>query len=262
MSFRVAFAFLCLAAPFLRAAEPTSLVLTPPAGIAAKAKHVVLLSGDEEYRSEEALPMLAKLLSQRHGFKTTVLFALDPDGTINPNNNHSLPGAAALDTADVIVTSLRFRAWPDDAMQHFEAAMKRGVPVVALRTSTHAFNFPAGSPWSAYTWNAKAPWAGGWGKQVLGETWVSHWGKHKIEATRGVIEAAHASDPLLRGVTDLFGTSDVYEAAPPADAIILARGLVLQGMNPTDAPATYVKKTAAKLDQPVNAPEFFKYNIN
>ncbi|MEY3251917.1 MAG: hypothetical protein RL227_890, partial [Pseudomonadota bacterium] len=41
----------------------------------AKGKHIVLISGDEEYRSEECLPMLARILSQRHGFKTTVLFS-------------------------------------------------------------------------------------------------------------------------------------------------------------------------------------------
>ena len=57
-------------------------------------KHVVFLSGDEEYRSEEGLPMLAKILSQRHGFKTTVLFSLDPDGTINPKNGASLSDPA------------------------------------------------------------------------------------------------------------------------------------------------------------------------
>ena len=39
-----------------------------------KGKHIVLVAGDEEYRSEEGLPMLAKILSERHGFKTTVLF--------------------------------------------------------------------------------------------------------------------------------------------------------------------------------------------
>ena len=243
--------FAALLAP---AVAQTTLVLTPPAGVKAQGKHVVLLSGDEEYRSEEALPMLAKILSQRHGFKTTVLFALDPDGTINPNNGKSLPGSEALDTADVIIMSLRFRAWPDEAMKRFDAACRRGVPIIALRTSTHAFNFPAGSPWSAYTHNSKTPWAGGWGRQVLGETWVSHWGKHKSEATRGVIEVAAASDPLLRGVTDLFGTSDVYEAAPPADAKILARGLVLNGMNPAAPPADYRKKRADKTEQPVNAP--------
>jgi hypothetical protein len=89
---------------------------------------------------------------------------------------------------------------------------------------------------------------------VLGETWVAHWGKHKVEATRGVLEPAATTDALFNSVTDLFGTTDVYEAAPPADAKILARGLVLQGMRPTDAPATYRKTTAAKIEQAVNAP--------
>jgi azurin/glucose/arabinose dehydrogenase/lysophospholipase L1-like esterase len=236
------------------AAAPTTLVLEPAQGVKANGKHVVLLSGDDEYRSEEALPMLAKILSQRHGFKTTVLFALDADGMIAPNNGKSLPGAEALDNADVIIMSLRFRAWPDEAMKHFDAAYRRGVPIIGLRTSTHAFNFPAGSLWSAYTWNSKAPWAGGWGKQVLGATWVSHWGKHKSEATRAVVETANVSDPLLNGVTEIFGTTDVYEAAPPADAKILYRGLVLKDMTPTAAPADYVKKTAAKTAQPVNSP--------
>src|SRR5438874_13462197 len=112
-------------------------------------KHVVFLSGDEEYRSEEGLPMLAKILSQRHGFKCTVLFPVDPDGTINPENGASLPGAAALDSADAIVMLLRFRHWPDEAMKHFVDAYRRGVPIVGLRTSTHAFNYARDST-SAY----------------------------------------------------------------------------------------------------------------
>ncbi|MEY4923838.1 MAG: hypothetical protein RL598_357 [Verrucomicrobiota bacterium] len=243
-----------LTAVVLGAVDNTRLELEPARSAPAKGKHVVLLSGDEEYRSEEALPMLAKILSQRHGFKTTVLFALDADGTINPTQVQSLPGADALDTADVIIMSLRFRAWPDEAMKHFDAAHRRGVPIIALRTSTHAFNFPAGSPWSNYTWNNKTTHPGGFGRQVLGETWVAHWGKHKVEATRGVLEPAATTDALFNSVTDLFGTTDVYEAAPPADAKILARGLVLQGMRPTDAPATYRKTTAAKIEQAVNAP--------
>src|SRR5688572_24483637 len=135
------------------AAAQTSLVFNPPSGVPARNKHVVLLSGDEEYRSEEALPMLAKILSQRHGFKTTVLFALDPDGTINPENQKSLAGAEALDSADLIVMALRFRQWPDDQMKRFVAAYERGVPLIALRTSTHAFNFPAESQWAKFTWN-------------------------------------------------------------------------------------------------------------
>src|SRR5438045_9488570 len=69
-----------------------------------KGKHIVLVSGDEEYRSEEALPQLAKILATHHGFKCTVLFAIDPkDGTINPDKKDNIPGLEALKTADLMV---------------------------------------------------------------------------------------------------------------------------------------------------------------
>ncbi len=216
-----------------------------------KGKHVVFLTGDEEYRSEEGLPMLAKILSQRHGFKCTVLFSVDADGTINPNNGASLSNPAALDSADAIVMLIRFRHWNDEAMKHFHDAVQRGVPIVGLRTATHAFNMPKDSTYGAWTWNNQE---GGFGRMVLGETWVSHWGKHRAEATKGVIEASAKGNPVLRGVTDVFGTTDVYEAAPPADATILMRGLSLKGMNPTDEPADYKKKNRAGVEQGINDP--------
>src|SRR5512135_709274 len=65
-------------------------------------KHIVFLAGDEEYRSEEGLPMLAKILAVRHGFKCTVVFTLNPaDGTIDPLNQANMPGITALDSADL-----------------------------------------------------------------------------------------------------------------------------------------------------------------
>jgi hypothetical protein len=211
-------------------------------------KHIVLLSGDEEYRSEEALPFLAKILSQRHGFRCTVLFALDPDGTINPDNATSVPGAEALDSADAIVMLLRFRAWPDESMKHFADAYMRGVPIIALRTSTHAFKYKNDASSSFLSFNS-------FGKRVLGEDWVNHWGRHKQEATRGIIEPAAKDDPILRGVTDIFGDSDVYEAYPPADAKILVRGEVINGMKPADPAASYTKKRRSDdREQAINDP--------
>lgn len=211
-------------------------------------RHLVFLTGDEEYRGEEGLPMLAKILSQRHGFKCTVLFALDPDGTINPDNNASVPGSEALETADGIVMMLRFRQWPDKAMKHFADAVARGVPIVALRTSTHAFRFPANSPTSYAKFND-------FGREVLGEGWVSHWGANRRGATRGLVEPGAEHDPILRGVGEVFGDSGVYEVHPVADAKILMRGLVLKGMNPADEPDSYVKRRKAdNQEQPINTP--------
>jgi hypothetical protein len=232
-------------------ASDSSITYPARAG-AGQGRHVVLLAGDEEYRSEEALPMLAKILSQRHGFRCTVLFSVDSDGTINPKSSTSLSNPAVLDTADAIVMSLRFRAWPDEDMARFDARLKAGTPIVALRTSTHAFNgLPKGSPWE--TWNHNNQ--GGFGKRVLGETWVTHWGRHKVEATRGAIEPSQRSHPLLRGITSLFGDTDVYEAYPPPDATILVRGVVLQGLTADSPPADYRKTRATdKQQQGINDP--------
>src|SRR5438034_11460292 len=83
-------------------------------------KHIVFLTGDEEYRSEEGLPQMAKILAERHGLKCTVLFPVNPtNGLIEPNLNRSLPDAEALDSADAVVMLLRFREWPDAQMKHF-----------------------------------------------------------------------------------------------------------------------------------------------
>ncbi|MBN2450288.1 MAG: hypothetical protein JXR77_07855 [Lentisphaeria bacterium] len=237
-------ASLPLVAAVMSAAEGPSITYAALEG-AGGSRHVVFLSGDEEYRSEEGLPMLAKILARRHGFRCTVLFALGPDGTIDPECQDCLAGSEALDTADAIVMLLRFRRWPPEVMERFAAAWQRGVPIVALRTSTHAFAFREG-PYREFD---------SFGKRILGEQWVSHWGRHKQEATRGVLEPGAAAHPVLRGVADIFGTTDVYEAHPPEDAVVLLRGQVLQGMAPTDSPATYRKKRSTDaVEQPVNDP--------
>src|SRR5437660_4649391 len=115
-----------------------------------KGKHIVFISGDEEYRSEEALPMLAKILAVRHGFKCTVLFSINPgDGTIDPIVQTNTPGMEALDSADLCVMGLRFRELPDAQMKHFVDYVKTGKPIIALRTSTHAF---------AYSRNTQSPY--------------------------------------------------------------------------------------------------------
>jgi hypothetical protein len=242
----------CLAAVLFAsaavAAPATSITYEAKPG-PGQGRHLVFLTGDEEYRGEEGLPMLAKILSQRYGFKCTVLFALDPDGTINPDNNASIPGNAALETADGLVLALRFRQWPDSAMNRFADAVARGVPIVALRTSTHAFRFPEDSPSAYKRFN-------NFGREVLGENWVSHWGANRKGATRGMVEPGAENDPILRGVADVFGDSGVYETHPAAGSKILMRGQVLAGMSPTDVPdmAQRKKRKSDGEEQGINDP--------
>lgn len=203
-------------------------------------KRIVFLAGDEEYRSEETLPQMARILAERHGFTCVVLFSLDEKtGEIDPNASTSLSGAEELDRADAIFMMLRFRHWPDDVMKHFVDAYLAGKPIIGLRTSTHAFAYPKGdpSPYARYSHDAK-DWKGGFGRQVLGETWVSHLGDNHKQATRGLIEPAAADDPLLRGVGTIFADTGAYTANPQPDSTILLRAEVLEGSAPDSPPNT------------------------
>ena len=205
-----------------------------------KGKHVVLVSGDEEYRSEEMLPQLAKILAKHHGFKCTVLFAIDPkDGTINPNESDNIPGLEALDSADLMVLFTRYRRLPDGQMKHVVDYVNSGKPIVGLRTATHAFDPKPGTTYAR--WGVKSKeWDGGFGRQVLGETWISHHGKHGKQSTRGIIAKGQAMHPILRGIRygDVWGPTDVYgvRLPLPGDSTPLLLGEVVNGMNRTDPP--------------------------
>lgn len=220
-----------------------------------RGKVIVFLAGDEEYRSEEGLPQLARILALRHGFKCTVLFSTNERGEIDPDTTTNQPGLEALDSAHLCVMQLRFREWPDSQMKHFVDYFLSGKPIIALRTSTHAFSYKADSVsvYQRFGWQSK-DWPGGFGKQVLGESWISHWGVHGSQATRGVTPLAATDSPILRGVKEIFGTTDVYEASPPDDAEVLVYGEVVAGMKPTDGPAKGRKQTATGAEQELNEP--------
>lgn len=217
----------------LMAAQPDDHLVFEGSEGPGKGKHVVFLAGDEEYRSEEAMPMMAQVLAKQ-GFKCTVLFSLGADGLVDPMNQKSLSHSQSLDSADAMVMSLRFRNWDDTSMKRFENAIHRGTPIVALRTSTHAFKFPKNSQWAKYSFDAKSStgWDKGFGREVLGEGWSGHHGKHKFEGTRSKIEEANKANPILNGVGTIFGTTDVYGASPLAPSTILLRGEVTQTLDP------------------------------
>ena len=141
-------------------------------------KHIVFLAGDHEYRGEESLPALARILARHYGFKCSVFFTTDPaTGFIEPGSSN-IAGLEALRTADLLVVFLRFQDFPDAEMQHIVDYLDRGGPVVGFRTATHAFQIRRpDAKFVKYTWNNKAPeYPGGFGRQILGETWVSHYG--------------------------------------------------------------------------------------
>jgi type 1 glutamine amidotransferase len=212
-----------------------------------KGKNIVFVSGDEEYRSEEALPMLAAILSKKYGFTSTVLFSIDPkSGMVDPMVLNNIPGLDHLQSADLMVIFTRFRELPDNQMKYIDEYIASGKPVVALRTATHAFNYKENknSQYSKYDFQSKADgWEDGFGRAILGETWVAHHGKHGHEGTRGLIDGVqqNAKNRILNGVRDIWCSTDVYTVRKlTGDAEPLVYGQSTKGMT-SDAPVNLDK---------------------
>lgn len=209
-------------------------------------QHIVFVTGEEYYRSEEGMSMFARILSQRHGYRCTVLFAIDPEtGWINPNRSRSLPGLAALETADLMVIFARFRELPDSDMKYIVDYVNAGKPVVGIRNATHAFRYPADSRSPYRMWDFRSrEWPGGFGQQILGDTWIAHYGAFQKEATLAHVNPAQKDHPVLRGVAEtIFCHTDVnsVERLTPND-VVLYHGQVLSGLKPTDPPVTDARR--------------------
>lgn len=195
-------------------------------------KHIVLVSGDEEYRSEEALPQLGKILAVRHGFTCTVLFAINPEtGEIDPNNQKNIPGLENLADADLMIIATRFRDLPDEQMKHIDDYLHSEKPLIGMRTATHGFQMKQSETYKHYSNNAPG---GGFGRKYLGEKWVAHHGGHGSESTRGIVSPMGDRHVINRGIRgkSVWGPTDVYRVRlpMPESCKTIFFGMVLDGM--------------------------------
>ena len=209
-----------------------SLASPPPPSAAEGRPHVVLIAGDEEYRSEETLPMLAAILRRDHGCETTVLFSLDDDGRVDPERLDHLPGTEALDDADLLVLFTRFRALPDDQLEPILRYAASGRPMVGLRTATHAFRYPNPHPRAA---DLNADWP----RRVFGQCWITHHG-HFDEGAAPLTrvmpsepspqdDPAIADHPVLRGVGPFEAFSWLYHVEGGGDTLPRTATRLLDG---------------------------------
>ncbi len=232
------FPALLLLASSLASAQNPHLVVYQGSKGPGVGKHIVFLAGDHEYRSEETLPALARIMARRYGFTCSVFFTTNPQtGFIEPGSSN-IAGLDALRKADLMVVFLRFQDFPDAEMQHIADYLDRGGAVVGFRTATHAFQIKRpDAKFLRFDWQNKAEFAGGFGRQILGETWVSHYGANHKMSSRLMLEPSQASHPVLRGVKDVWVQSGGYTADPLQPSVILARGQILNGMTPDSPPA-------------------------
>jgi Trehalose utilisation len=205
-----------------------------------KGKHIVLVAADQEYRSEHSMPMLARLLAKHHGFHCTVLFSLNKDNEVDPTQKirwedktvtHNIPGLEHLEKCDLVIWFSRLLSLPPDQLQHIYNYLDSGKPIIGIRTANHGF-----IDWDYQKDGKKIDFGVG----VLGGAFRNHHGRWQQDSTRGIIIQENKDHPVLRGVTDIWGTSDVYrtykeDSSLPQDCLPLVNGQPLMGRKHDDA---------------------------
>jgi len=243
-----AFLMLLVCTPVLAHPVPESphWLVYPGGDGPGKGRHIVFIAADQEYRSEQSMPMLAKILSRQHGFDCTVLFGVNAKGEVDPTlpvypekgkeaefKPHHIPGLEHLASADLVVFFTRLLTLPITEQQQIVNYVDSGQPFIELRTANHGFRGPL-----PYKLNGKQV---RWGEDVLGGSFLGHHGRWQADSTRGILVAEQRQHPVLSGVSDIWGNSDVYRTykegtALPADCTALVWGQPLMGRRHDDAP--------------------------
>ncbi|MEM7143804.1 MAG: ThuA domain-containing protein [Verrucomicrobiota bacterium] len=204
---------------------------------AADAPKVVFLTGDGEYRSEESMPMLARILERDFGYDVTVGFSVDEEGDVDPHEQGSLTGTEELADADLLVLFLRFRRPDEETFGRILAYLEAGKPVVGFRTATHSFRFEDGSPHAGWGYQDDPEFvhslAGGETmRELLGQKWITHHGHfddgEKPLTEVAVVEGA-GEHPILRGVEPFGAYSWLYHVEGGDDTVAGEPVFLLEG---------------------------------
>lgn len=181
--------------------------------------HLVFVTGDEEYRSEETMPMIARILHRDHGFSVSICFALK-DGVIDPNRVDNIEGLEILADADMMIINTRFRKLPDDQLKHITLFAESGKPMAGFRTATHAFKYGGGNAMDKE-----------WPQKVFGLPWIRHHGGGNSTDAMPVEE--NIAHPVLRGVEPFHARSWLYHSDTLLDTVTpLITGRAVKGAEP------------------------------
>ena len=220
--------------------------LEPPKPLSGR--KIVFICGDEEYRSEESMPMLAEIIHRDFGGDITVCHALAEDGTIDPNRLDHIEGLDAVKDADLVVMYTRFRALPDDQLKIITDFAASGKPMVGFRTSTHAFRYPGDNP-HAKTMNNE------WPIQVFGQKWITHHGHHgdnEQRLTDVTISKEQKTHPTLRGVEPFKAYSWLYHVDGGGDRLPPEAQVLTMGHSLISGYEKSGRTDRFPLDQPVS----------
>jgi len=172
-------------------------------------RNIVMMIGDDEYKTEASLPAFAKSDLEPLGFQVTIIHS-------DPQDKNRFPGLVeALEKADVLLVSVRRRLPPKDQLDAIRAHVAAGKPVVGIRTASHAFSVRSDEQQKAAIASGLDVWPE-FDAEVLGGHYTGHHGngpKTAVTVADGAKEHA-----ILRGVNveELVGNGSLYLVRPLA----------------------------------------------
>ena len=181
-----------------------------------KRPHVVFLVGEDEYKTKDTLPQFANDELEPRGLRCTFVHS-------DPKQLNHFPLIKAVETADLLVISVRRRTPPKEELDVIRKYCAAGKPLVGIRTASHAFAphakdaaNPLGDTWSNFD------------EEILGGKYTGHYGKPK-EGPNALVWSAASDHPITANLPagEIASSSWLYKYGElPAGSKLLMLGRV------------------------------------
>jgi hypothetical protein len=155
----------------------------------SKALRVCLVSGSEEYKSNESLASFQKQLEQDHRALCARAFW---------TSKTDLPGLESLDSCDVIILFTKRLELPKGQLDRVKKYCLAGRPIVGLRTASHAFQ-----NWLELD------------REILGGSYSGHYGSGLVTTMK--VAPGSEKHPILKGFKPYETTTKLYKNPRLAD---------------------------------------------
>lgn len=149
---------------------------------------ICLVSGSEEYKSNESLAAFQEVVEKSFPIKCSRAFW---------KSKTELPGLEALDSCDVMLLFTKRLEIPSDQLEIVKKYCLAGRPVVGVRTASHAFQ-----QWLDLD------------HLILGGDYRGHYSSGQV--TKVELAAGAADHPVLKGVEPFESASKLYKNPQPA----------------------------------------------
>lgn len=175
--------------------------------------HVVMLVAEREYETLASLKQFAE--KQKEAYRFTIVVE-------DPNDRNRLMGLDSLETADLMLVSVRRRTLPAEQLDLIRKFIFQGKPVIGIRTASHAFSLR--NKESAV---GRADWQD-FDQVVFGGNYTNHYG-NELQVKLSFSDAG-SNHPLLKGIDpekNHTSSSSLYRVLPlKKGANVLIRGQV------------------------------------